>query len=173
MHNDFSDDVLPDRVARIQAEWRRVRPDLDPSPQGVFGRLARLTAALDRELEPVFRSFGLSAGEFDVLAALRRAGERGERSPGELAASTMITAGALTKRVDRLEAAGLVRRDRAPTDGRARIVALTALGRALIDDAIVAHLENERRLLTAFSEDDRVLLENLVRRWLAALPDET
>lgn len=171
-HAESPHPSAPDRVARIQQEWRRARPDLDPAPQGIFGRLARLTAALDRELDRVFQRYGLSSGEFDVLATLRRAGERGERAPSELAASTMITAGALTKRVDRLEARGLVHRSRSPQDGRGRIVSLTPAGRALIDDAIEAHLANENRLLEQVPGPDRAELERLLRAWLAALPGE-
>ncbi|QOD94258.1 MarR family transcriptional regulator [Chryseoglobus sp. 28M-23] len=163
---------IADRVERIQEEWRRARPDLDPSPQGVFGRLARLTDAIDQELDRVFRAYGLTAGEFDVLATLRRAGGACERSPSELAASTMVTAGALTKRVDRLERSGLVRRRRVSSDGRARVVGLTAEGRTLIDAAIEAHLANERTLLEAVPEPDRAELERIMRAWLATLSDE-
>lgn len=82
-------------------------------PQGVIGRLHRLGALLTEQLRLVYRRYGLSEGEFDVLAALRRAGEPFERAPGELAAHTMVTTGAMTKRIDRLERGGLVTRRRA------------------------------------------------------------
>ncbi|UYN83750.1 MAG: MarR family transcriptional regulator [Microcella sp.] len=162
----------PDRVARIQAEWRRERPELDVSPQGVFGRLARLAAAIEEELDRVFQQFDLSAGEFDVLATLRRAGAPYERTPSALADSTMITAGGLTKRVDRLEAAGLVQRRIPPHDARVRVVALTDRGLALIDRAFTAHLANEHQLLESLSEADRRDLERLLCQWLTGLrPD--
>lgn len=93
----------------------------------MIGRLHRLAGLLTEELCVVYRRFGLSEGEFDVLAALRRAGEPFERAPGELAAHTMVTTGAMTKRIDRLERSGLVTRRRAAGDGRARVVALTPM----------------------------------------------
>ncbi len=167
-----SDDAAPDRVARIQAEWRRERPELDVAPQGIFGRLARLADAIDDELERVFRQFGLTTGEFDVLATLRRAGDPFERTPGALADSTMVTAGGLTKRVDRLEAAGLVTRRVSPDDGRVRVIALTSAGRELVDRAFEAHLANEHALLSALPVPDREHLERLLRQWLKALRPE-
>lgn len=100
----------PDHVARVMAEWSRERPDLDSSPVAVIGRLHRLANALTQELVQVYRQFGLTEGEFDVLAALRRVGEPFERAPGELAQNTMVTTGAMTKRLDRLVEAGLVSR---------------------------------------------------------------
>lgn len=168
-----SDGNAADRVARIQAEWRRERPELDVAPQGVFGRLARLAAAIEVELERVFQQHGLTSGEFDVLAALRRAGAPYERTPSALADSTMITAGGLTKRVDRLEAAGLVTRRTSPIDGRVRVVGLTDAGLALVDRAFTAHLANEHRLLEPLDARDRAELERLLRTWLDWLRPET
>ncbi|MFE0172436.1 MarR family winged helix-turn-helix transcriptional regulator [Streptomyces sp. NPDC059002] len=156
-----------DHVARIQAEWQRERPDVDVSPQGVIGRLHRLGALLTEQLCAVYRRYGLSEGEFDVLAALRRAGEPFERAPGELAAHTMVTTGAMTKRIDRLERGGLVTRRRAAGDGRGRVVALTAAGRELIDRAFAEHMRNERRLLDALTPDEAAAAETLLTAWLA------
>src|SRR5690606_32804451 len=116
--------ITPDRVARIMSAWRRERPDLDTNPQGIIGRLHRLGDALTRELVPVYNSHGLGEGDFDVLATLRRTGAPFELQPSELALHTMVTSGAMTKRIDRLEAAGLVTRRPSGTDGRARVVAL-------------------------------------------------
>ncbi len=155
-----------DGVARIQAAWRRERPDLDVSPQGVIGRLHRLAAHLTRELVTVYARHGLGEGEFDVLATLRRAGEPFERAPGELAEHTMVTTGAMTKRIDRLVEAGLVERRGAEGDGRRRIIALTPEGRRLIDEAFTEHMENERRLLAGLSDEDRAALETILARWL-------
>ncbi|WP_285777752.1 MarR family transcriptional regulator [Microtetraspora sp. NBRC 13810] len=158
-----------DHVARIQAEWHRERPDLDVSPQGVIGRLHRVAALLTEELCLVYRRHGLGEGEFDVLAALRRAGEPFERAPGELAAHTMVTTGAMTKRIDRLERAGLVTRRRSDADGRGRTVALTAAGRDLIDRAFTDHIRNERRLLDALPPAEAAVLETLLTSWLGRL----
>ncbi|MFC9750043.1 MarR family winged helix-turn-helix transcriptional regulator [Streptomyces niveus] len=157
-----------DRVARIQREWARERPDVDVRPQGVIGRLHRLGAYLTEELCVVYRKYGLGEGDFDVLATLRRAGAPFERAPGELAEHTMVTTGAMTKRVDRLERAGLVSRRTSESDGRGRVVALTPQGRALIDRAFSEHMANERRLLSALTEDEAAHLESLLVKWLAA-----
>jgi DNA-binding MarR family transcriptional regulator len=157
---------VTDHVARIQAEWARERPDVDTAPQGVIGRLHRLAAHLTEELCVVHRRHGLSEGEFDVLAALRRAGKPYERAPGELAAFTMVTTGGMTKRIDRLERAGLVTRRRSGSDGRGRVVALTAAGRELIDRAFTEHMRNERRLLAALTAEEAAQLEALLTAWL-------
>jgi DNA-binding MarR family transcriptional regulator len=158
-----------DRVARIQNEWRRERPDLDVEPQAIIGRLHRLAAQLTGELTAVYERFGLGEGEFDVLAALRRAGAPYERAPGELAAHTMVTSGAISKRLDRLVDAGLVERRASDDDARRRIVALTPTGLALIDEAFAAHMANERRLVDVLDADDRGALEGALTRWLQRL----
>ncbi|PZG16718.1 MarR family transcriptional regulator [Micromonospora craterilacus] len=156
-----------DHVARIQQAWARERPDLDVSPQGVIGRLHRLAGHLTEQLHVVYRRYGLGEGEFDVLATLRRAGEPFERAPGELAAFTMVTTGAMTKRIDRLERDGLVTRRPSTSDGRGRVVALTEAGRDLIDQAFAEHMRNERRLLDLLSPDEAAQLESLLATWLA------
>ena len=157
---------FPDHVARIQAEWARERPDLDVTPQGVIGRLHRLAAALTQELVTVYRRHGLGEGEFDVLATLRRAGAPYERAPGELAQFTMVTTGAMTKRLDRLVEAGLVTRRTSEQDARARVVALTPQGLSVIDAAFTEHMANEHRLLEGLSADEIRLLEGLLTSWL-------
>ncbi|MGW2528859.1 MarR family winged helix-turn-helix transcriptional regulator [Streptomyces sp. NPDC001595] len=160
-----------DHVARIQAEWRRQRPDVDTSPQGVIGRLHRLADRLTGELRLVYDRYGLSEGEFDVLCALRRAGEPYERAPGELAAHTMVTTGAMTKRIDRLERAGLVTRRRSDDDQRGRIVALTEPGREVIDQAFTDHMRNEHRLLDLLTPAEAETLESLLTTWLSRMED--
>lgn len=156
-----------DHVARIQAEWARERPDLDVTPQGVIGRLHRLAAVLTEELVSVYREHGLGEGEFDVLATLRRAGAPFERAPGELAQFTMVTTGAMTKRLDRLVAAGLVTRRASEQDGRARVVALTPQGLEVIDRAFTEHIANEHRLLRGLSGEQSQTLESLLTTWLS------
>jgi len=158
-----------DHVARIQAEWRAERPEVDTSPQGVIGRLHRIANQLTGELTLLYAKYGLTEGEFDVLAALRRAGAPYERAPGEIALHTMVTTGTVTKRVDRLEEAGLVHRRRSDADGRGRVVRLTPAGRRLIDKAFTAHMANEQRLLEALTPDETAQLEKLLTTWLARL----
>lgn len=159
----------PDHVASIQAEWRRERPDVDVTPQGVVGRLHRLATALTSELVTVYAQHGLTEGEFDVLATLRRSGDPFTLAPGELAARTMVTTGGMTKRLDRLEAAGLVTRTRAASDGRGRVVSLTPAGRTRIDAAFADHMANERRLVDVLDADDVADLERLLKLWATRL----
>ncbi len=166
---DVADDL--DHVGRIQQQWVRERPDLDVSPQGIYGRLHRLADRLREELDVEFRRHGLGEGEFDVLAALRRAGSPYELAPGELARYTMVTTGAASKRIDRLEAAGLVSRRISDEDARGRVIALTAAGKRVIDEAFTAHIANEHRLLAPLSERDRTELQRLLTTWLAAFEE--
>ena len=158
-----------DHVSRIIDEWRRERPDLDVSPIGIIGRLHRLAAALTEQLVEVYREHGLGEGEFDVLAALRRAGEPFERAPSDLADHTMVTTGAMTKRIDRLEEAGLVTRRPSQIDGRGRVIGLTPKGLDTIDAAFEAHMANEQRLVGMLDPADRAALEPILTKWLARL----
>lgn len=154
-----------DHVGRIMAQWAEQRPDLDVSPQGIVGRLSRLAQHLDEELTVVYRSFGLGEGEFDVLATLRRSGNPFELTPGGLAASTMVSSGAVTKRVDRCLEKGWVTRRVSDLDGRGRVVALTRAGRELIDEAFEAHMANEQRLVGSLGDLERARLAHLLETW--------
>ena len=156
-----------DAVDRIQEAWARERPDLDVSPLAIIGRLHRLAAHLTDELVVVYREHGLGEGDFDVLATLRRSGAPFEYAPGELAEHTMVTTGAMSKRIDRLEAAGLVARRVSDTDGRGRVVALTDSGRQLIDRAFGQHMANEGRLLASLAPEEQHALQQLLTKWLA------
>jgi DNA-binding MarR family transcriptional regulator len=155
----------PDHVARIIRQWNRERPDLDVSPMGIVGRLHRLADTLNVALRAIFAEAELSDGDFDVIACLRRSGEPFALTPSELAATTMVTSGAVTKRVDRLEAQGYVTRTVSSEDGRSRSIALTAEGRALIDDLFPRHIENERRLLAGLSAEEQADLARLLEKW--------
>lgn len=146
-------------------QWRAARPDLDVSPQGVIGRLHRLAARLTEELVAVYGEFGLGEGEFDVLATLRRSGPPYELTPSALAAGTMVTSGATTKRVDRCVQQGWVSRRVSERDGRGRVVGLTPAGRDLLDRAFTAHMANEHRLLASLPEEDRATLARLLEAW--------
>ena len=158
-----------DHVGRVMAQWQVARPDLDVSPQGIIGRLHRLAARLTEELVAVYAQFGLGEGEFDVLATLRRAGAPYELAPGDLAAWTMVSSGAVTKRVDRCAEQGLVTRRVSERDGRGRVIALTEKGRELIDRAFEAHMANEHRLVSGLPETERARLAHLLVVWGRAL----
>jgi DNA-binding MarR family transcriptional regulator len=162
-----------DAVDEITAQWRRERPDLDPAPMGVIGRISRIAALAQRELDRVFAEYGLAGGDFDVLATLRRAGAPYRLTPGELSRSTMVTTGGMTKRLDRLEARGLIRREDDPGDRRGKLIALTDEGRSRIDRAVEGHLRNEERLLAGLPASKRNQLAGLLRELLVGLDRQT
>lgn len=161
----------PDAVDRIAEQWALERPDLDVAPMLVVGRLHRVAEILDQRLRPVFAQADLGNGDFDVLASLRRAGAPYRLTPSELAATTMVTSGAVTKRVDRLEQQGLVERSVSSTDGRGRVVALTAKGREVQEQLHPQHLANEDHLLAALSPAERRTLGDLLSKLLLSLED--
>lgn len=163
----MSSEVPPDSVDTIVRLWKRERPDLDPSPMAIIGRILRLQRHFDRELAPVYRRRGLDFGLFDVLATLRRSGPPHCLSPGQLDGWCMLTSGGMTARLDRLEEAGLVERRPDPTDGRAVLVQLTAAGMATIDELVVDHLEKEEELLAALDAAQRAAIADLLRALLA------
>ena len=117
------------------------------------------------DLVALYRRFGLSEGEFDILATLRRVGTPYALAPSALVEVTMVTKGAVSKRLDALERKGLVTRESVERDGRARLVRLTEAGRALIDEAIAAHFANEHRILAALPAEDRTALERILTGW--------
>jgi DNA-binding MarR family transcriptional regulator len=159
----------PDHVDGILEQWRRERPDLDPSPIGLIGRLHRLGDVLNAGLRTIFAEAGLGDGDFDVLVTLRRNGAPYELTPGELCASTMVTSSAVTKRIDRLERAGLVSRTVSEEDARSRRIRLTEAGFDLVDHLMERHIANEHRLVAGLSERDRTQLAAILRRWGQAL----
>ena len=162
---------MADRIDIARAQWGRERPDLDPAWTALLGRITDAGELAMRNLNPVFAAAGLQPGEFDVLAALRRAGEPFALSPGALCRTAMLSSGAMTNRIDRLEAAGLVERRPDPRDRRARLVALTGRGRAVIDEVIGAHVANELRLLSPLTGAEREALAGLLKKLVAGLPE--
>jgi DNA-binding MarR family transcriptional regulator len=162
-----------DHVDTILEQWARERPDLDASPIGLIGRLHRLADVLNVELRKVFAEQGLGDGDFDVLVTLRRHGTPYELTPGELGASTMVTSSAVTKRIDRLERAGLVSRTVSEHDARSRRIRLTDAGFALVDRLMADHVANEARLVAGLTADERAQLASLLRRWGLSLGADT
>jgi len=137
-----------DGVDRIIAQWARERPDLDTTAMAVFGRVFRLSRMGGDHVERAYADYGIGRAEFDVLATLRRSGEPYQLSPSALAESMMLSSGGTTARLDRLEKAGLVERIPSASDRRSVLVRLTGRGREIIDDAVAAGLEEQRRLLS-------------------------
>ena len=159
-----------DRAARAIEQWKRERPDLDVSPMGVIGRLNEASSLIARDrLAPVFARFGLQTGEFDVLATLRRSGTPYALTPTELYEATMVTSGAMTARLDRLEKAGLIQRAPHPSDRRGVVVQLTAKGLELVDQALAAHVANEHQILAGLTSTERETLAKLLGKLIGSL----
>ncbi|MGQ4598543.1 MarR family transcriptional regulator [Nocardia sp. R6R-6] len=158
-----------DPIDAIVAQWRRERPDLDLEAVAVLGRLGRLMVLAQREIEAVFGGHGLRRGEFDVLAALRRSGRPFELNPSVLADTLMLSRAGMTGRLDRLEAAGLVRRVTDAQDRRAIRVALTEAGRELVDTVVTEHTENETRMLSVLTAGERREFERIARILLTSM----
>jgi DNA-binding MarR family transcriptional regulator len=121
-------------------QWRRERPEIDAEGMALVPRVMRLAHLYDREMARVSRSFDLKPGWLDVLSALRRIGPPYRMTATELARWVLLSSGGMTNRIDRMEAAGLVRRRPDPSDRRGVLVELTQHGREVIDAAIDAHL---------------------------------
>jgi DNA-binding MarR family transcriptional regulator len=160
-----------DHVDRIMEQWSRERPDLDASPMAVIARISRVSRFLERSIEEVLGSFGLNEPQFSVLAALRRAGPPFILSPTALYNSLLISSGAMTNRLERLTAAGLVKRIPDTRDRRSMLVALTPHGIQVIDSAITAHTENEHGLLSNLDPAERETLAALLRKVLLQFDD--
>ncbi len=158
-----------DAVDRIVAQWAVERPELDTGPMAVIGRIHRVAGLLDLALRPPFAEEGLSNGDFDVLASLRRAGAPYRLSAADLTATMMVTSGAVTKRVDRLEAAGLVTREVAEHDARGRLIGLTPAGLEVVDRVVERHWANEERLLAPLDARERAALVGALRKLLISL----
>ncbi len=153
-----------DEVDRIVDAWTRQRPDLDFSPLEVLSRVDRLSRHLDRARKEAFRRSELEPWEWDVLSALRRAGDPFQLSPKQLLQQTLVSSGTMTNRIDRLVGRRLVRREADPGDGRSVLVTLTPDGRTRVDAAITRLVDAEAILLETLSRSDRDRLAQLLRK---------
>jgi DNA-binding MarR family transcriptional regulator len=156
-----------DEVDDLVAAWRAERPDLDVEPLQVLSRVSRLARHLDLARRAAFAAHSLETWEFDVLSALRRQGPPFQLTPGALLRATLVTSGTMTNRIDRLAAAGLVRREADPSDRRGVLVTLTGLGRERVDAALADLLHSERMLLAGLGRRERRQLADLMRTLLA------
>ena len=159
-----------DGVDAIIEQWRRERPELDHSPIGIVGRVSRIARELEPRLETVYREHGLEPGWHDVLATLRRAGPPYQLRPSDFTGALMLTSSGTTKRLDRLERAGLIARAPDPDDRRGVLITLTRAGHDLIDRVTEPHLANEARLLGGLSAAERERLADLLRKLALTLP---
>lgn len=160
--------VTKDQIDRVVAQWRKERPELELRPMGIFGRFGRLGALLGRAIEAKLGEHTLSTAEFDVLASLRRSGAPYRLTPSQLSSALLLSGSAMTNRLDKLDARGLVERVLDPEDRRSFQISLTKKGLALVDTAVVDHLANEKQLLAALTQAEQAELDRLLKKLLAA-----
>lgn len=156
-------------MAAILDAWHSEQPALDVSPVAVFGRISRIDHYRAAALREVYRRHRIDAGEYDVLAALRRSGPRYRLTPTELYRSVLVTSATMTERLDRLQRRNLIRRRPAARDRRSIHVELTADGHALIDQAVTDLLKTEASLLSGLPPSDRTALAGLLAKLATTL----
>lgn len=157
--------------AQFAAEqWQRELPQLDTRAMQVVGQLGTVAQLMARDwLNPLFAEHGLQPGEFDVLATLRRSGAPYALTPTALYEAAMLSSGGMTNRIDRLETAGLIERQKHPSDRRGVLVALTGQGRELIDKLVPLHVANEQRMLAALTAREQTQLGQLLAKLLQGM----
>ncbi|MCL1057230.1 MarR family transcriptional regulator [Shewanella gelidimarina] len=155
-------------IDKVVAQWGEQKPHLDTVPMAIFGRIMRLQKHIEAEVAACHKHYGLTMGEFDVLATLRRAGEPFNLTPSALLSSMMLTSGAMTNRLDKLESKGFIERVHSTEDRRSVSVGLTEKGFATIDDAIEAHVRVQHKLVQQLSDTEKPELNQLLKTWLAA-----
>ena len=163
----MSDHVdLTDPVERILQQWRTVRPDLDPTPIAVFGRLSRLSRAAEARMNEYFADHDMDRSAFDVLVTLRRNGEPYRLTSRELQSAAMVSSAAVAQRLNRLEVRGWVRRSTNEHDARVTDVSLTDAGFAAVEAAMSDHVAAEADMLACLSPQEREELARLLARLL-------
>ncbi|BBL88732.1 MarR family transcriptional regulator [Vibrio rotiferianus] len=144
-----------DAIDRVVSQWAKEKPDLDTEPMAIMGRLMRIAKHMENHVAEVHKRYDLKMGEFDVLATLRRSGEPYRLTPSELISSMMLTSGAMTNRLDKLEKKGLIDREHSKEDRRSVTVQLTSKGFELIDALIEQHLQAQHELMGSLTSDER------------------
>lgn len=155
-----------DKLDLVVEQWQKEKPHLDTTPMALIGRLLRISKHIETRIAQCHKSFSLTLGEFDVLAALRRAANESCLTPSELSDALLLTSGAMTNRLDKLVDKGLVTRCHSEEDRRSVAVALTGQGRSLIDEAIEVHVSVLDELIKSLSYEDKCLLNGTLNKWL-------
>ncbi|KOG73412.1 MULTISPECIES: MarR family winged helix-turn-helix transcriptional regulator [Streptomyces] len=162
---------MTDHVDRVLAQWAEQAPDLDASPMAVVGRVKRLAHIIETELRAAYKSHDLDAAAFDVLATLRRSPPPHRLTPAALMHSSMVTSGAISQRLDRLEERGLITRTRRTHDARSFDVTLTEAGLELVDKALLDNVATQNRLLAGLTRTQRDRMAKDLRGLLESLGD--
>jgi DNA-binding MarR family transcriptional regulator len=162
---------MADAIDEILEQWSQERPGMDLWPVSVLGRIVRLSHILEREYKKLFAEHGLEPFEFDVLTTLRRSGEPYELTASALFKASLVTSGAITNRIDRMEAKGLVERVRYPDDRRSISVRLTSQGYAVLEEIFVPYAERGEHMLAILDPQTREQLASSLRLLLESLGD--
>ncbi|MGV2986539.1 MarR family winged helix-turn-helix transcriptional regulator [Vibrio sp. E150_011] len=155
-----------DAVDRVVAQWAKEKPDLETEPMALMGRMMRLAKYMENQVAEVHKKYDLKMGEFDVLATLRRSGTPYQLTPSELIDSMMLTSGAMTNRLDKLESKGYISRTHSEEDRRSVRVKLTSGGLVLIDKMIEEHVDVQRELVQSLSKPQKKNMNQLLKHWL-------
>ncbi|WP_439568093.1 MarR family winged helix-turn-helix transcriptional regulator [Sphingopyxis sp.] len=153
----------PDLIDNLVADWRRERPASDAEAMQVVGRIIRLGRTYEQEVSQLLRPHGMSYSDFDVLATLRRSGPPYESAPTQLQHNVLLTSGAMTACLRRLESAGLIVRGTSPQDRRRLSAKLTPKGIALVDGLIDRRFALARQSLAGVTADQIAAAEGLLR----------
>ncbi|BAZ36572.1 transcriptional regulator (plasmid) [Calothrix sp. NIES-4101] len=158
-----------DRIDIILEEWQQELPQLDTSAVVIIGRILRIARLLEKHRESILVEYGLNVWSFDVLATLRRQGQPFRLKPTELYSLLMLSSGAMTNRIDRLEQDGIVMRVRDAEDRRSVMVQLTSKGIQLADTVMPILFEKEKQMLSQFTADEVQLSTPMLRKLLILL----
>lgn len=144
-----------DAIDRVVSQWAEEKPELDTEPMAIMGRLMRITKHMENHIAELHKRYDLKMGEFDVLATLRRSGQPFRLTPSELISSMMLTSGAMTNRLDKLEKKGLIAREHSKEDRRSVTVELTKEGLTLIEVLIEHHVKLLHDLMGTLTIDEK------------------
>lgn len=161
-----------DKLDLVVKQWHQEKPHLDTTPMALIGRLLRISKHLETRITQCHKRFDLTFGEFDVLATLRRAANDSCLTPSELISALLLTSGAMTHRLDKLNEKELIVRSHSELDRRSVTVALTDQGRLLIDEAIEQHVALLKELVSVLEESDKQLLNTSLTTWLGQFETE-
>ena len=157
-----------DAIDRVVEQWAKEKPELETEPMAMMGRIMRIAKYMETQVADLHKTYDMKLGEFDVLATLRRSGKPYRLTPSELIGSMMLTSGAMTNRLDKLEAKGLIGREHSKEDRRSVSVKLTKDGLVLIDEMMTEHVEMQKKLVKSLSASQKKNINQLLKTWLSA-----
>ncbi|WP_299686331.1 MarR family transcriptional regulator [uncultured Vibrio sp.] len=157
-----------DAIDRVVEQWAKEKPELETEPMAMMGRIMRIAKYMETQVAELHKKYDMKLGEFDVLATLRRSGKPYRLTPSELIGSMMLTSGAMTNRLDKLEAKGLIKREHSKEDRRSVSVQLTKEGLVLIDQMMTEHVEMQKKLVKSLSVSQKKNTNQLLKTWLSA-----